>query len=177
MAPLQGTAGNPNPDDEASDAFVVKISPAGTQLLYSTYLGGSNDDGANGITVDNSGSVTIVGSTASTDFPTTSGAIRRLCSAATNGSCLDAFVAKLNPSGSALMFSTYLGGTGDDEARAVAGDAAGGVYVAGKTASTNFPISSGAFSTDPTTRGFVAKLSPTGALVYGTYLGAGSGTR
>src|SRR6185503_8845713 len=106
-----GTPGNPDPDAGTSDAFVVKISPAGTQLLYSTYLGGNNDDAANGITVDNSGSVTIVGSTASpTDFPTTPGAMRRQCNTATNGSCLDAFVAKLNPSGSALTFSTYLGG-------------------------------------------------------------------
>jgi beta-propeller repeat-containing protein len=177
VAPIQGANGNPDPDDDASDVFVVKISASGTQLLYSTYLGGNNDDDANGITVDSSGSVTIVGSTASpSDFPTTPGAIRRLCNAATNGSCLDAFVAKLNPSGSALTFSTYLGGTGDDEARAVAGDAAGGVYVAGKTSSTNFPISAGAFSSDPTTGGFVAKLSPTGTLVYGTYFGAGSGT-
>ena len=176
-APLQGTPGNPDPDSGTSDAFVVKLNPAGTQLLYSTYLGGNNDDAANGITVDNSGSATIVGSTASpSDFPTTPGALRRLCNAASNGYCLDAFVAKLNPSGSALMFSTYLGGTGDDEARAVASDAAGAVYVAGKTASTNFPISSGAFSTDASTGGFVAKLSPTGTLVYGTYFGAGSGT-
>src|SRR5262245_20091181 len=176
-APLQGAPGNPDPDSQTSDAFVVKLNPAGTQLLYSTYLGGNNDDAANGIPVDNSGNVTIVGSTASpSDFPTTPGAYRRQCNTASFGSCLDAFVAKLNPSGSALMFSTYVGGTGDEEARAVASDAAGAMYVAGRTSSTNFPITAGAFSTDASTGGFVMKLSPTGTIVYGTYFGAGSGT-
>src|SRR6185295_8448630 len=116
---------------------------AGTALIYSTYLGGISDDDANSIAVDSSGNVVIAGSTASTDFPTTAGAIRRTCNTASNGGCFDAFVAKLNASGSALVYSTYLGGTGDDEARGVAVDSAGNAYVAGKTSSTNFPTTSG----------------------------------
>ena len=85
-------------------------------------------------------------------------------------------MAKLNANGSALVYSTYLGGTGDDEGRSVAIDSTGNAYVTGKTASINFPTTPGAFSTSVASGGFVTKLSPAGAIVYSTYLNAGAGT-
>jgi photosystem II stability/assembly factor-like uncharacterized protein len=175
-AAFQGNAGSQDPEAEVTDAFVTKLNAAGTALVYSTYIGGTNDDEAGAIAVDSAGNVAIAGSTASTnDFPTTPGALRRTCNLGSNGSCLDAFVAKLNSTGSALIYSTYLGGTGDDDARGVAVDSSGGAYVTGRTTSTNFTTTAGAFSTDSSTGGFVTKLSATGALVYSTYFGAGSG--
>ncbi len=143
-SPFQPAAGTPDPDLGLSDAFVTKLNPAGNTLVYSTYLGGTNDDDANSIALDSSGSVIVVGSTASTsDFPTTAGAIRRTCNVASGGACRDAFIAKLNAAGSALVYATYLGGTGDDEANGVAVDAAGNAYVAGETSSIDFTTTSG----------------------------------
>src|SRR4029450_11335585 len=80
---------------DTSDAFVMKLNASGTALLYSTYLGGADDDVSNNIAVDAAGNAIIAGWTASLSFPTTAGAIRRVCSIATGGSCFDAFVAKL----------------------------------------------------------------------------------
>ena len=143
VAAVQGTPGNQDPNVNDNDAFVTKLNASGTALLFSTYLGGADDDVSNAIAVDASGNVIIAGSTASSAFPTTSGALRRTCNIATGGNCFDAFVAKLNPIGNALVYSTYLGGTGDDEARGVAVDSSGNAYVTGKTAS------SGAFRPTP----------------------------
>src|SRR5262249_6493047 len=175
VTPTQGLPGHQDPDVTTSDAFVTKLNASGTALLFSTYLGGADDDISNAIAVDNTGNVLIAGVTASSAFPTTGGAVRRTCSVATNGSCLDAFVAKLNATGAALIYSTYLGGTGDDEARGLAVDLLGNAYVTGKTASANFPLTNGVFSTDAASGGFVTKLSPNGAIVYSTNLGSGSG--
>jgi hypothetical protein len=153
----------------------MKLNASGIALLYSTYLGGADDDVSNKIAVDAAGNAIIAGWTASLSFPTTAGTISRVCAVATGGSCLDAFVAELNPAGSALVYSTYLGGSGDDQARGLAVDSAGNAYIIGTTASTNFPVTAGALSTDTTSGGFVTKLSAAGAIVYSTYLGAGSG--
>ncbi len=153
-----------------TDAFVAKLSPAGSALVYSTYLGGSGDETAYGIGVDGAGNAYVTGFTGSTNFPT-AGPVQ-----ASNGGGYDAFVAKLNAAGSALVYSTYLGGTGDDEAHAVAVDAAGNAYVTGFTASANFPT----VGPNQATNGggedaFVAKLNAAGsALVYSTYLGGSS---
>ena len=87
------------------DAFVAKLNPAGSALVYSTYLGGSGDDFGQGIAVDSSGNAYVTGSTYSTDFPTANPL------QAVFGGGIDAFVAKLNPTGSALVYSTYLGGS------------------------------------------------------------------
>ena len=114
----------------------MKLNASGTALLYSTYLGGADDDVSNKIVVDAAGNAIIAGWTASLSFPTTAGAISRVCGYATGGSCLDAFVAKLDPFGSALVYSTYLGGSGDDQARGLAVDAGGNAYITGTTAST-----------------------------------------
>ncbi|WP_169089130.1 SBBP repeat-containing protein [Paenibacillus sp. PL91] len=158
--------------DFVQDAFVTKLNPTGTALVYSTYLGGNSLDQGFGITVDASGNAYVIGVTFSTDFPVTPGAFQTTF----NGGG-DAFVTKLNPTGTALIYSTYLGGgLGDagDEGRSIAVDASGNAYVTGTTNSTDFPTTPGAF--DTTFNGvddvFVTKLNPTGtALVYSTYLG------
>lgn len=175
-----------------SDAFVTKLNPSGTAVLYSTYLGGGINDGANGIAVDPSGSAYVTGYAVSSDFPTTSGAF--LTKAIAAGA---AFITKLNPAGNGLVYSTYLGGdvppfsVSDvgSAGRGIAVDADGNAYVAGYTYSESFPLKKPAQSVF--NRGFtsccdcrrfslasvredifVTKLDPSGsALVYSTYLG------
>ncbi len=139
-------------------------------LSYATYLGGVGSDSPGGIAVDSTGNAYVTGSTGSADFPTASP--RQPAS----GGGTDAFVTKLNATGSALLYSTYLGGNGADNGRAIAVDATG-AYVTGDTTSPNFPTASPVQATGGGgTDAFVAKLDPTGAtLLYSTYLG-GSGT-
>ena len=138
-------------------------------LVYSTYLGGSGGDQAWGVAVDSAGQAFLAGFTTSTNFPT-SNALQ-----AANAGFQDAFVAKLNAAGTAFVYSTYLGGSGNDQARAIAVDSAGSAYVTGFTGSTNFPTanalqaSQGAGNNQDV---FVSKLNATGsALAYSTYLG------
>jgi len=153
------------------DAFVTKFNPAGSALVYSTYLGGSGDDDGGGIAVDSSGNAYVTGNTNSANFPTASPF------QAAPGGGFDAFVSKLNPTGSALVYSTYLGGNGGDFGSGIAVDSSGNAYVAGATASTNFPTASpfqaalgGGFDA------FVTKLNAAGsALVFSTYLGGSAG--
>jgi hypothetical protein len=147
-------------------------------LSYSTYLGGSDMDYANGIAVDASGNAYVTGYTASVDFPVVSGAQ----SSPGGGSCLedgvatpcfDAFVSKLNPSGTALVYSTYLGGSDEDYGAGIAVDSSGDAYVAGYTYSTDFPVQN---ALQPNNAGgvdaFVTELSAGGAsLIYSTYWG------
>ena len=168
------------------DAFVTKLNKEGTALVYSTYLGGGRDESGNGIAVDTAGNAYVTGVTMSADFPTTPGAFQRVplvaaaASAATSPDVFgdvfgdvrgagspaqDAFVAKLDPTGSALVYATYLSGTNADSGTAIAVDAAGNAYVTGFTASANFPTTTGALQT---TRGaredaFVTKLNATGS--------------
>lgn len=154
---------------DATDAFVTKLNAAGSGLVYSTFLGGTDIDDALAIAVDESGQAYVGGETGSTNFPTTAGAFDR----SINGA-FDAFVVKLNAAGSALVYSTFIGGTEVEfvEDIAVAG---GNAYVTGPTRSPNFPTTAGAF--DTTQNGiafdsFILKLNPTGsALVYSTILG------
>ncbi|HUI43182.1 MAG TPA: SBBP repeat-containing protein, partial [Terriglobia bacterium] len=129
-------------------------------LSYSTYLGGSKDDFANAIAVDAKGDAYITGDTLSTNFPTLN-AEQSACSSCSVNS-VDAFVTKINASGSALVYSTYLGGLASDQGNAIAVDASGDAYVTGNTASTNFPITSGAFqqASGGLADAFVTKLSP-----------------
>jgi hypothetical protein len=169
-----------------ANAFVTKLNPSGKELVYSTYLGGSEGEGAAGLAVDGSGAAYIAGNTFSTDFPVTQGAFQTKNPAAAN-KLTDAFVTKLDPAGSALVYSTYLGGSGDaamsdgDAAYALAVDDSGNAYITGSAGSTDFPVTKGAFqdknlaAANGESNAFVTKLNPVGTdLVYSTYLG-GSG--
>jgi len=163
-----------------TDAFVTKFSPDGSALVYSTLLGGTGNNAGGGIAVDAAGSAYVTGG-ASGDFPT----VNPIPSASpgfgrntSGGNRQDAFVAKFEPDGSALVYSTLLGGTGFDAGLSIAVDPAGSAYVAGLTSSTDFPTVApvqaayGGGDSDV----FLAKLSPAGSsLTYATYLG-GSGT-
>jgi len=152
------------------DAFVTKLNAAGSALAYSTYLGGSGGvDQGHGIAVDGAGSAYVTGFSGSANFPTTAGAFDM----SANG-LEDPFVTKLNAAGSALAYSTYLGGSSRDEGEAIAVDGAGSAYLTGYTRSTNFPTTAGAFDTsiDGFEVAFVTKLNAAGsALAYSTYLG------
>jgi hypothetical protein len=151
----------------AIDAFVAKLNPAGTAVVYSTYLGGSGEDQALAIAVDTAGAAYVTGQTCSTDFPTRNGV-----QPASGGFC-DAFVTKLDPAGS-LRYSTYLGGSEQEPGIGIAVDTTGNAYVTGWTDSPNFPTKNPLQSAlaDFSGDAFVTKLDATGsALVFSTYLG------
>jgi hypothetical protein len=152
-----------------TDAFVLKLDPTGTLPLYATFLGGSGSEAGFGIAVDAQGSAYVTGYTDSVDFRTTPGALQPIIHGPS-----DAFVTKLDATGTALVYSTYLGGHQHDIARAIALDTGRSAYVTGGTTSTDFPTTPGAFQeVFPGAYGpaFVAKLSAAGsALAYATYL-------
>ena len=156
------------------DAFVAKVNAAGSALTYCTYLGGGSIDHGAAIAVDSTGAAFVTGGTSSTDFPVVN-AMQAIIGGGRN-----AFIARLKADGSGLLFSTFLGGSGGsteylEEGQAIATDSAGNAYIAGVTASTNFPILGPEQSTlDGWTDAFVAKVGSMGALIYSTYLG-GSG--
>jgi Beta-propeller repeat len=150
-----------------SDAFVTVISPTGSAYVYSTFLGGSSNDAGDGIAVDSTG-IYVVGTTESSDFPTSTGSLQT-----SYGGDTDAFVTKFNLSGSALVYSTYLGGSGFEAGASVAVDATNNAYVTGQTTSSNFPTASPTQSTiGGGADAFVSEISSTGSqLVFSTYLG------
>jgi hypothetical protein len=129
QSPIQQTKGASN------DAFVVKLNAAGNAVVYATWLGGVANDVGNEIAVDGAGNAYVAGTTSSTDFPL-KGAIQT----ALKGSS-DAFVAKLSPTGSALVYSTYLGGASSEQGLGLALDTAGNAYLTGSTDSPDFPTS------------------------------------
>ena len=150
------------------DVFVTKISADGSTLDYSTYVGGTGNDSGNAIAVDMSGDAFVAGGTASNNFPTTVGVLQKTFGAGN----FDAFVFGLLSNGT-LIYSTYLGGTGDDVANGLALDNAGNAYIVGSTTSTNFPPSVNSISGE-TAGGFAMELnSSASALIYSTYIGAG----
>ncbi|MBI5236911.1 MAG: SBBP repeat-containing protein [Deltaproteobacteria bacterium] len=159
----------------ASDVFVTKINPTWSALAYSTYLGGASSDYGSAIAVDPAGNAYITGTTYSTNFPTASPIYGPRLDLY-GGYPGDAFVTKLNASGNALSYSTYLGGTAYDSGYGIAVDNSGNAYVTGYTLSTNFPVASPLYSTlGGGYDAFVTKLNPAGsALSFSTYLG-GSG--
>jgi hypothetical protein len=165
-------------------SFIAKLDPTGSTLLYSTYLGGSGQvvpttspvpnygDYIYSIAVDSSGDAFVTGLAASPDFPVTSGAYQTTHNAASVGDA-NGFITKLNPTGSALVYSTYLGGSGGgDICNHIAIDASGDAYVVGDNAATDFPVTSGVLQSSP--RGmFITKMNPSGTgLVYSTYFGS-----
>ena len=170
--PIQATFGG-----GSNDAFMAKLNAAGSALVYSTYLGGSGDDVTTGIAVDGAGNAYVTGITSSTDFPTVNP-----LQAAFGGGVFDGFVAKFNATGTALVYSTYLGGssaafTAGDAGLGIAVDGAGNAYVTGRTPSADFPTVNPLQATfgGGDADAFMAKLNAAGsALVYSTYLG-GSG--
>lgn len=165
--PFQASRGGfPN----TTDAFVTKLNPTGTALVYSTYLGGSNSDSGFGIALDSMGNPYVTGETSSLNFPTANALQVEV------GGLIDAFIAKLSPEGSMLVYSSYFGGSFNESARGIAVDALGSAYITGSTQSPDFPLANALRSTIGQQDAFVSKFNSAGtALVYSTYLG-GSGT-
>ena len=161
----------PNCPCPSTHAFVTKLNATGTALIYSTFL----DTGTRGegIAVDMEGNAYVTGQTQSLTFPTTAGAFDT-----THNGAADTFVAKLDAMGATLLYSTYLGGGGNEQFHAIAVDQSGNAYVTGTTSSMNFPTTPGSFDTTlngglGAQDGFVTKLDAAGAtLLYSTYLGA-----
>jgi hypothetical protein len=149
------------------DAFILKLNASGDNTHYSTYIGGTADDEGHSIALDAQGNIFVTGYTSSSDFPVAN-AFR-----STRAGNQDAFILKLNNSGTVLLFSTFLGGSGDDRGLGLAVDAGGSVYVTGMTTSTNFPTVNPLQATHGGGLGdiFVTKLTPAGAAVYSTYYG------
>jgi uncharacterized protein (TIGR03437 family) len=155
-----------NRSASASNAFVAKLNPTGSSLLYSTYLGGTGNDTATSLAIDSAGDVFLAGAATSTDFPVTAGAFQT-ANLSTAGNT--AFLTELNPAVNALVYSTYLGGSGTDTAAALALDSSGKVYLAGSSSSVDFPVTPGAFQTTNHSRNsasnaFIAKLDLSAAL-------------
>ncbi|HEV2381740.1 MAG TPA: SBBP repeat-containing protein [Terriglobia bacterium] len=164
------------------DAFLTELDPSGTNFVFSTYLGGNGQDQAFGLALDNSGNIYVTGGTQSADFPTTPGAFQ-----STYGGSGDAFLSKLSPNANALLYSTFIGGTGADQGNGVAVDSAGDTVVVGVTQSTDFPIhdplqsilglsGAGNCTTSAGVSGvcsdaFVTRLGASGSVSYSTYLG------
>ncbi|PWU20204.1 MAG: hypothetical protein C5B48_12800, partial [Candidatus Rokuibacteriota bacterium] len=162
-----------NGSSGSADAFVTKLSADGSQLDYSTYLGGSNSSGffdlGSGIAVDGTGAAYVAGEADSSNFPVTAGAFDT-----TDNGGTDAFVTKLDPTGSSLAYSTYIGGGSFDASTALAIDGSGNAYIAGYGTSSDYPTTAGAFDTSYNQGWdvFVTKLNASGAsLAYSTYLG------
>lgn len=153
-----------------SDAYVTKLNPLGTALLYSTYIGGDDSETGYGIALDGSDNAYITGLTGSTDYPTTPGAFQE-----TSQGSNDAFVAKFNPSGNELIYSTYLGGSNSESGRSIALDGSGNAYIVGTTASADFPITADAYQTSiegGPYDAYVSKLNSSGSdLDYSTFIG------
>jgi hypothetical protein len=177
---------------------ITKLNPTATQLLYSTYLGGSTTSVIEGLGVDSAGNAYVAGYTSDTDFPTTTGAFQTTNKADTNtttsaDSNQSGFLTKINPTGTALVYSTYLGGTtgpwGGDQIYDLALDSSGDAYVTGSAMSSDFPLTTNAYQSTNhgathccdyvtyTSNAFLTEFNPAGtALLYSTYLG-GSGTQ
>ncbi len=185
--PLQANSGGG--PDFPQDAFVAKVSADGSTLLYSTYLGGENQDIANGIAVDTFGNAYVTGTTLSPHFPVTAGSFDTLCGS--DGECgaklnmgllvSNGFVTKLNAAGSGLLYSGFLGFDEDVRGNAIAVDADGNAYVTGQTepaiVGPAFPPAIGAFQTGfaGVSDAYIAKISASGSsFAYASFLG-GSG--
>jgi uncharacterized protein (TIGR03437 family) len=172
--PITPQAAFPKPTPTGNDGFITKLNPAGNQLLYSTFIPGVPPLG---IALDPQGNVYLasVADPRNSPFPVTPGAFQ----AFTSTSSTTGLVAKLNGAGTALVYATYLGGSGGDAAVSIAVDPSGNAYVTGSSHSTDFPTTPGAFQTKlpaQTGAAFVAKIAASGAsLIYSTFLGGSGG--
>ncbi len=160
----------------AAVAFVSKLNASGTALLYSTYLGPAAKTAA--IAIDTAGDAYITGTTTSASYPTTASAYQK--SSKASGGNATGFLTKLNPTGTALVFSTFLGGSSSDSPSAIALNSAGDIYVAGSAFSSNFPTTAGAYQTTNKAapyygwNNFITEFNPTAsALIFSTLLGGG----
>ncbi len=161
---------DPDFNEGPADTYVTKLSPDGSSLVFSTYLGGANDDQPYGLDLDYSGCVYIFGETLSRNFPITPGVVDDFY----NGTERETYVTKLSADGGSLIFSTYLGGSGFEQAQGIVVDDDGYIYLAGATASRDFPITPLSF--DGSHNGykdvFVVKMNISGdSLVYSTFIG------
>jgi hypothetical protein len=171
------------PSGSGVDVFIAKLNPSGSGLVYSTFLGGGNQNTGdafglqssfvNSIALDAGGNVTVSGHTTASNFPVTPNAAQPFYAG-----FRDAFVTKLNATGTGLIYSTYLGGTGrDGEPANVALDSSGSYYLSVSTTSFNFPVTPTSFRPFPDGPAFfgaLVKLNPNGAMVYSTFVGAGN---
>ena len=162
------------------DAFISKLSADGSQLIFSTFFGGTSQELCQGLALDNNDDIYIVGTTGSNNLPVTEGSYDETYNTDGFSSNSDIFVTKLNSSGTALIYSTYLGDNGMDFGRSIAIDPIGNAYIAGSSKSFNFPTTSGAFDVSYNGAGWnnvvVSKLNASGSdLIYSTYVGGSSG--
>src|SRR5579859_2452549 len=155
-------------NNSGDTGWVAELNAAGTALTYSTYLGGSTGDLVTGIALDSSNNAYVTGITISADFPVTTGAFQT-----TQNGADDAFITEVKSDGSALVYSTFLGGTGSDDAMGIAVDAAGEAYVTGDTTSADFPTANAAQTSNGGGKDvFVTKLTSDGTgLMFSTYYG------
>ena len=157
----------------SSDIFASKLNHDGTDLIYSTLIGGEGNDSAEDILVDPSDRLYLAGTTTSSDFPVTPNAFQK-----SPNSILEGFLVSLNPQGNEILYSSFLGGSGNEEIVAIARDRLGFIYVAGNTTSIDFPASGNAFqrTLKGANDGFITKFHPSGAsLFYSSYFGGSFG--
>jgi len=162
VSPIQAVHGG------VVDVTVTKLNPAGNAIVYSTFLGGSDEDWALGMAIDSAGAAYLTGYVLSIDFP-----VLNAIQPAHGGGLLDAFVTKISPSGTAIVYSTYLGGTSGEHGNDIAVDSTGAAYVTGQTWSADFPlvapIQAALSGADDT---YITKIDPAGAsITYSTLLG------
>lgn len=164
---------NGNPQQGYGNAFVSKINPGGASLAYSTFLGGSGFDSGTGIAVDGNGGAYVSGYTGSLNFPTVNPFVSAL------GGQQNGFITEVNPAGTAWTFSTYWGGSGTDQCTAIALDPSGDIYAVGGTNSPNFPTQNAVQPAllNTITNAFVSEFAPGGSsIIYSTYLGGTGNT-
>jgi beta-propeller repeat-containing protein len=175
-----GSAVNLNSGSGADDGYIVKLNSGGTAYSLVSYIGGSNGDLATGVALDGSGNIYVAGTTISTDLPVTSPVVQSqcgtdgTCNAGATGAVDDAFVVSIKANLSGYNYVTYYGGSGVDEALAIAADASGNAFFTGTTSSSDFPTSGTPFQTAllGTTNAYLVELNSSGsAATYGTYFG------
>ena len=180
QAPAPGVFSGPFPsaNNPGVDVALIKFSPQSNTIAYYVFLGGDQDDLVYALAVDGLGAAYVTGSTRSANFPVSNG----FQMSPGGGGFPDAFVTKIAPDGKSIAYSSYLGGSGSDEAYAIAIDAAGAAYVGGTTGSRNFPVQTGAYQANfggsilnQSATGFLAVISPTGSRINSSPLPAGEG--